>query len=145
MKKINKISALIEKTEHYSFTVRSSRDGQEFLKLVWPSQLQRQEAFVCLFLNRMNRVLNYSVISIGGVAGTIADSKIIFQDALACNASNLILVHNHPSGEIKPSKEDQELTKKIAGGAKLLDMKVLDHLIISETTDYYSFADNGLL
>ena len=83
-------------------------------------------------------------MSTGGVSGTVADPKVIFIAALKANASNIILTHNHPSGSVKPSRADIELTKKIKEGGYLLEVGVLDHLIIS-IESYYSFPDEGLM
>jgi DNA repair protein RadC len=102
------------------------------------------EEFWVLLLNRGNKIIDYKKISEGGVAGTVVDPKIIFKYALENLASNIVLCHNHPSGNTMPSFEDKTLTKKIKEGAALLDILVLDHLIIGQKT-YYSFADYGEL
>ena len=83
-------------------------------------------------------------LSKGGIAGTVVDPKIVFSVALKSAASSLILIHNHPSGNLQPSEADKTITKKLVDAAKLLDINVLDHLIIS-IESYYSFADEGLL
>jgi len=102
------------------------------------------EEFWMLLLNRANKVVSKHLISKGGQAGTVADPKIIFQTALEHHAASLIFAHNHPSGSLKPSQSDIDLTKKLIAAGKLLDIAILDHLII---TDYgfYSFADEGML
>jgi DNA repair protein RadC len=102
------------------------------------------EEFWVLLLNRANRVIRKCQISQGGVAGTVADPKIIFKSALQELASGIILMHNHPSGNLTASQADIELTKKLAAGARLLEMQVLDHLIIAGQK-YFSFADEGLI
>lgn len=102
------------------------------------------EEFWILLLNRANAVLSRHLISKGGQAGTVADPKIIFKTALENSAASIILAHNHPSGNLKPSHADINLTRKLKEGAELLDICVLDHLIFSNTS-YYSFADEGLL
>jgi DNA repair protein RadC len=84
------------------------------------------------------------LISKGGQSGTIADPKIIFKTALEQNAAYIILAHNHPSGNLKPSTEDVRLTKKLVEGGKMMDLLVVDHLIITDK-GYYSFADEGLI
>ena len=101
----------------------------------------REEAFL-LCLNRHNDVLGFFKLSAGGTAGTVMDTKIIFQIALNCNASGIILSHNHPSGETKPSDTDIRLTKQIKQAGKLLEIKVLDHIILTEDS-FYSLADEG--
>ena len=102
------------------------------------------EEFKIVLLNRSNKVLGITSISQGGVSGTMADPKLIFGTALKAAASYIILVHNHPSGNLRPSNEDIKLTKKLVEGGKLLDILVVDHLIISKD-DYYSFCDDGTL
>ncbi len=102
------------------------------------------EEFWVLYLNRANRVLAREQVSIGGVAGTVADSKVIFKRAIELLASSIILIHNHPSGNLSPSDADFKLTTKMVGIGKLMDIPVSDHLIITEK-NYYSFADNGTM
>lgn len=102
------------------------------------------EEFWIILLNRANRVIRKAQISQGGVAGTVADPKIIFKTALEDLASGIILAHNHPSGNLTASQADIELTKKLKGGAKLLEMQVLDHIIVGGQ-NYFSFADEGLI
>ncbi|HYM95354.1 MAG TPA: DNA repair protein RadC [Chitinophagaceae bacterium] len=102
------------------------------------------EVFAILFLNRANKINHYEIISIGGITGTIADPRIILKKALEQDAVSIVLCHNHPSGSLKPSKADEELTNKIKEACRYFDIKVLDHLIVSED-GYFSFADEGLL
>ena len=102
------------------------------------------EEFWIILLNRANKVVQKILISKGGQAGTIADPKIIFKAALINNAAFVILAHNHPSGNLKPSQADIDLTKKIKSAGILLDLLVLDHLIFADRA-YFSFADEGLL
>jgi len=102
------------------------------------------EVFGVVFLNQGNRINHYEIISSGGITGTVADPRIIFRKALAEDAVGLILFHNHPSGNLRPSRADEELTSKIVHGAKFFDIRVLDHLIVSDE-GYFSFADEGLL
>lgn len=102
------------------------------------------EEFWIILLNRANKVVHKILISKGGQAGTIADPKIIFKAALINNAAFMILAHNHPSGNLKPSQADIELTKKIKSAGIMLDLLVLDHVIFADQA-YFSFADEGLL
>jgi DNA repair protein RadC len=104
----------------------------------------KHEVFAVLFLNRSNKINHFEIISEGGITGTVADPRIILRKALEEDAVSLILCHNHPSGSLKPSKADEELTFKIKEAAKYFDIKVLDHLIVSDD-GYYSFADEGML
>jgi len=104
----------------------------------------RHEVFAVLFLNRANKINHFEIISEGGITGTVADPRVILRKALEEDAVNIILCHNHPSGSLKPSRADEQLTSKIKEAARLLDIAVLDHIIVSET-GYYSFADEGIL
>jgi DNA repair protein RadC len=123
----------------------SSKDVYELLLRSWDkNKIELQEQFKVLLLNRGNKVLGIFEVSSGGVSGTIADPKLIFMAAIKGNSSNIIICHNHPSCNLKPSLADQELTQKIKQGGKLLEINVLDHLIISPE-GYYSFADEGVM
>lgn len=104
----------------------------------------RHEVFAVLFLNRANKINHFQIVSEGGITGTVADPRIILKKALEEDAVSIILCHNHPSGSLKPSGADQELTKKIKEAAKFFDIKVLDHLIVSDA-GFYSFSDEGIL
>lgn len=101
------------------------------------------EEFWVLFLNNSSKVLSKSKLSKGGITGTIVDIRLVFKLAFECGATSLILCHNHPSGNLKPSDADKQITKKIKIAGDSLDVKVLDHLIITETK-YYSFVDEGI-
>ncbi|HOX77197.1 MAG TPA: JAB domain-containing protein [Bacteroidales bacterium] len=124
--------------------VCGSRDTYEVLMRIWSSKIDHVEEFMVLCLNRANRVLGWAKISQGGLSGTVADPKVIFQVALKSNSSSMILAHNHPSGNLHPSEADIQLTRKMKEAGILLDLPVLDHIIIS-SEGYYSFADEGLL
>jgi DNA repair protein RadC len=102
------------------------------------------EEFWIILLNRANNVQSQHLISKGGQAGTVADPKIIFKAALENHAASIILAHNHPSGSLRPSQADINLTKKLRDAGMLLDISVLDHLIFTDTT-YFSFADEGMI
>lgn len=124
--------------------VAGSRDVYDVLQRIWSDRIEHVEEFMVLCLNRANRVLGWAKISQGGLSGTVADPKLIFQVALKSNACSLILAHNHPSGNLQPSEADIHLTRKLKDAGLMLDLPVLDHLIIS-SEGYYSFADEGLL
>jgi DNA repair protein RadC len=123
-------------------TVKNSKEIATYIQSLL-CDLQN-EVFGVVFLNRANRVKHYEVISIGGITGTVADPRIIFKKALAEDAVALILFHNHPSGNLQPSKADEDLTVKIVQAAKLFDIRILDHIIVSEE-GYFSFADEGMI
>ena len=125
--------------------ISSSKDAYEVLFDNWDEdKLEFVEQFKVLLLNRANKVLGIYEVSTGGVSGTVADPKLVFAAAIKANASAMILAHNHPSGQVKPSLADINLTKKIAEGGKLLEIPVLDHIIVTGEGSY-SFADEGLL
>ena len=122
--------------------VSSSADIADYLKTKLKDY--RHEVFAVVFLNRANKVNHFEIISEGGITGTVADPRIILRKALEQDAVNIILCHNHPSGSLKPSRADEQLTSKIKEAAKFIDITVLDHIIVSED-GYYSFADDGIL
>lgn len=122
--------------------VSGSKDVAAYLQQLY--QDHRQEVFVVLFLNRANRIRHHEVVSLGGLSGTVADPRVIIKKAIEQDACSLILSHNHPSGNLLPSRADEELTRKVQDAARLLDMRVIDHIIISNQ-GYFSFADEGLL
>ncbi len=151
MKTSANLFQICEITVNYSSKVKASnrpkiagsRDAYELVLPLW-DDLEYRESFAILLMNRANRALGIAQVSHGGISGTVADPKVIFQHALKANASSLILLHNHPSGNTQPSEADIHLTKKLVEGGKLLDISVLDHLIVT-TDGYYSFADEGLI
>lgn len=102
------------------------------------------EEFWVILLNRANKVLTRKNISVGGTSGTVVDAKIIFKEAIQARSSGIILCHNHPSGNNKPSEADIQLTRKLKEGALQLDLAILDHIIIAGSS-FFSFADEGLL
>ncbi|MDB5251382.1 MAG: hypothetical protein JWP27_551 [Flaviaesturariibacter sp.] len=122
--------------------VGSSLDVSEYLQTLLKDY--RHEVFAVLFLNRANKINHFQIISEGGMTGTVADPRIILRKALEEDAVSIILCHNHPSGSLRPSRADEELTTKIREAAAYFDIKLLDHLIVSED-GYYSFADEGSL
>lgn len=125
--------------------LRSSTDTYKELMNIWDAEtIELYETFYIVLLNRANRVIGVSLVSQGGVAGTVVDAKLVFVTALKANASSLILAHNHPSGNLKPSQADIQLTKKLKQAGEVLDITVLDHLILTKDT-YFSFADEGMI
>lgn len=125
--------------------IKSSADTYKLLREIWDdNKIDMQEEFKVLFLNRGNRVIGVYDASCGGICGTVADPRLILAAALKSLSVSLILAHNHPSGNLKPSRADEELTSKINEAAKFHDIKVLDHIILT-SEQYYSFADEGFL
>ncbi len=130
-------SSSLEKT-----VVRSSRDIAHYLQATLKDY--NYEVFAVVFLNRANKINHFEIISKGGITGTVADPRIILKKALEEDATSIVLCHNHPSGNLQPSKADEELTKKIKEAANYLDIRIIDHIIVSEE-GFYSFADEGIL
>lgn len=122
--------------------VTCSRDVYAYFKPVLHDA--SYEEFWIMLLNRGNKILNSICISQGGLSGTVADPKKIFKMALEQYASSMVLCHNHPSGNIKPSESDIRLTQKLKKAGSFLDLPVIDHIILGEE-NYFSFADEGLL
>ncbi len=121
----------------------TSSDDAAALFIPLLSDLAHEEFYV-LFLNNANRLTGQLKLSQGGVSGTVVDIRIILKTALEKLATQLILIHNHPSGTLAPSKEDSAVTQKLHDAAALMDIKLIDHLIIAQGK-FYSFADNNLL
>lgn len=132
------------KNQVQAIKVSSSQAVNHYIRKVYPVDIEMREAFMCLYLNRANIVQGFAVISIGGLSGTTADPKTMFQHALLCNAANVIMVHNHPSGNTKPSQQDIYLTRKVKSVGEAMDLPVLDHIILTKES-YFSFADECLL
>ena len=125
--------------------VQTSSDIYNVLMKVWDQNLiELQEEFKVLLLNRRNKILGVYNASSGGITGTVADPKLMLAAALKAGACGLVLSHNHPSGEVKPSRADEVLTQKIKLAASYMDIYLIDHLVIT-SEGYYSFADEGLL
>ena len=121
----------------------SSYASYNVLKQDW-EHLYYKESFKILLLNTAHNIMGISKIGEGGTASVEVDAKIIFQTALKANASFIICAHNHPTGNLKPSKCDLNLTRQLVQAGKFLSIEVLDHLILGHDS-YYSFADNGLI
>ncbi len=133
----------LKETEVVNTTkINSSKDGFNLLAPYFADLMH--EEFWVIMLNRGNKVMHKTLISKGGQAGTIADPKIIFKAALEYNAAAIVLAHNHPSGNLKPSQADLDLTKKLKAAGSLLEISILDHLIFANSS-YLSFADEGYL
>ena len=130
-------SAALEKT-----VIKTSSDIAQYLRAIIKDF--NYEVFAVLFLNKANKINHFEIISRGGLTGTVADPRVILKIALEQEATSIVLCHNHPSGNLRPSRADEELTQKIKIAAKYLDISVMDHLIVSEE-GYYSFCDSGLL
>lgn len=132
------------KSLELSSEIRCSRDAFLYIKEFFKSFMSHHEEVWMILLNSCMQIIGSSQVSKGGLEHAFVDVRIIYQTALMAHATGFILVHNHPTGVLHPSKPDEELTKKIVGAGKILDIRLLDHLIISEDT-YFSFADEGII
>lgn len=125
--------------------ITSSLIVSEFIRSIYPiGQISHRESFYILYLNNSNQIVGYYLLSTGGITGTLVDVRLVFQGALLTNSVAIIMSHNHPSGTLRPSAADKAITKKIERAGEMLDIKLLDHIIITEDS-YYSFTDENLL
>ncbi len=122
--------------------IRSSADAAEFIRQFYLEDIEIFESSFILLLNQANYTIGYAKISQGGVTGTVVDPRLVAKYAVESLAPVVILAHNHPSGNLSPSSADKSLTDKIKNGLKLLDIKLVDHLILTKES-YYSLADEG--
>ena len=142
---ISEIKVSYSTNSEFRHQIKGSLDCFQVLIGSWDKNLiELQEEFKIVMLNRANEVLGIYPMSKGGVAGTYVDIKLIFSVALSCNASSIVVSHNHPSGSLKPSEADKKITSKIKRAGEILDVSLLDHVIISKL-GYFSFADEGLM
>lgn len=145
---VNEINISYSPNKQYleGCSISSSQDSFNLLySLFHQDTIYLREEFIILYLNRGNKVLGYFKAFTGGVSGVICDPKIILAIALKGLASAIILAHNHPSGNRRPSDRDSSLTKKVKLAANEMDIQLLDHLIITPNGDYFSFADEGMI
>lgn len=142
--KIN-IAVRIEGDINEQKQITSSRDASETIRQLFdPNTFNWQEEMLLICMNNSNKIMGYYPLSKGGMTSTIVDIRILFTTALNSLANSIIIAHNHPSGKIRPSQADRELTKKIKEAGQFMDIPLLDHLIITYDS-YYSFADEGEL
>jgi len=131
------------KGDHNRPVVQSATEAYVVLRDHWDAnKIELLEQFKVLLLDTNNEVLAISELSTGGIAGTVADPKLIFATALKARAASIIIAHNHPSGSLNPSTADLELTRKLANAGNFLDIKVLDHLILSRNS-FHSMQNEG--
>jgi DNA repair protein RadC len=124
--------------------VLSSEKSADFIRQFYQDDIAIYESFFLLLLNRQCQTIGYAKISQGGITGTVVDVRIIAKYAVDSLATSIILAHNHPSGNLRPSEQDILLTNKVKDAMELFDISVLDHIILTED-DFYSFADKGVL
>lgn len=143
MNYVNEIQVLYKPKLHDNALTQicNTEDASEFLKTIWEDDIEYRERFYAVYLNRANLILGYYLIGIGSSCGVVVDTKMIFQPAINLHASSIILAHNHPSGNTKPSEADRKFTSRIIEAGKLLEITIWDHIIIT-TNSFYSFLNN---
>lgn len=125
--------------------IRMSNDIVDFIRSTYDDdEIEYRESFKVVYLNGDNKILGFQTISEGGTLATVADMKIVFTGALLSNACSIVLCHNHPSGNVMPSTEDDRITRKAKTAGENLDINVIDHVIIARNR-YYSYSDEGRL
>jgi len=142
-----KISLVREESTMRKAQINSSLTTSNYIRGIYADendQISLYESFYVLMLNNANNTIGYSKISQGGITGTVVDIRLVAKYALECLATSVILIHNHPSGKLIPSQADKDITKKVQKGLALLDIRVLDHIILTEES-YFSFADENLI
>ena len=139
---ISEYSLKYTKSDIQKTKITTSESASNVIRQFYFDDINIYESFFILLLNRANNTTGFAKISQGGTAGTVVDIKIIAKYAVESLSSAVIICHNHPSGNIKPSEADINITKKIKDALLLLDISLTDHIILSEN-NYYSFADNG--
>ncbi len=152
MEKVN-LTSIAEVRLTYKSKVKPSdrpkvNDSEDAFRLFWEhwdDSISHVESMKIMLLNRASRVLGIADLSTGGTNGCLIDLKVVFQYAIKANASSIILAHNHPSGNLKPSEADLSITRKVKDASRLFDISLLDHLILTSEEKYYSMADEGCL
>jgi DNA repair protein RadC len=143
--KFPEITLKLKKGEILNCQIKQSKDCADLFRSIWDvDSLPINESVIIIFLNRNNNTIGWYKVSQGGLSGSVIDVRLILATALNCLASGIIIAHNHPSGNLNPSEADSKMTQKLKNSAEIMDIQVLDHIILTET-EYYSFADNGLI
>lgn len=134
-----------KKSDALKVKIQTSKDSADFFRQVWEDEtIEFCESAMVLYLNRANNTIGWYKVSQGGLNSTVIDVRIVLGAALKCGASAIIIAHNHPSGNLKPSQADIKLTEKLKQGCSILDIALLDHCILTEG-GYYSFSDEGII
>ena len=144
MKKLNELTLSKKKSDFEIKTITSCGDSVDYIRQFYSDDIGIYESFFLLLLNRANKTIGYAKISQGGVCGTVCDPIIIAKYAIDSLASAVILCHNHPSGNTQPSIADKQVTEQVKNGLKLFNVKVLDHIILTEDS-FLSFSEEGIL
>ena len=137
------LTATLRRDEVKKVKVSTSKDCADFFRELWEG-MDIYESFFCVYLNQGNNTIGWYKVSQGGITGTVADPRLIVKKALEVLATGLVICHNHPSGTLKPSTADEQITQKIKEGCKYFDIRLIDHIILTED-GYYSFNDEGIL
>lgn len=141
---IGEVALVYKKKSINKVSVKESRDAVDFSRNIWPDDINIRESVVVLHLNRCNNIISWFNLSNGGISGTVCDVRLAVKTAIDSLASGVIMIHNHPSGNSKPSDSDSKIALKMKEGMKFLGIEMLDNIIITDD-GHYSFADNGLL
>lgn len=147
MKNTNKLKVYSLKkneTEFENRQIKSSKDAVDYIRQFYSDDIEIYESFFLLMLNRSMKTIGYVKISQGGIIGTVVDPIIVAKYAVDSLSTNIILAHNHPSGNTKPSQADINLTSRIKEGLKLFGISVSDHVILTKES-HFSFSDEGIL
>ena len=138
------ITIKYKKGDFKKVKITQSRDAYELFKELFNQDtIEYTEESIVLFFNRMNITIGFIKLSSGGMVGTVIDKRVVMNLALSCGATSIMLAHNHPSGNLKPSNTDIQVSKQLKEAGKLLEINVIDHLILT-TEGYYSMADEGV-
>ena len=141
-----KLSLVKEKTNIPRVKITSSKDAAEYINKFYGTDVEMFESFYLLLLNNANNTIGYVKISQGGITGTLVDVRIVCKYVVEAMAVGVIIAHNHPSGMLKPSEADKNITEKIKIALATFDVKLLDHIIVvPDPEKYFSFADENLL
>lgn len=133
-----------EKSQFPKTKISCSKDAYNFARQFYFDDVEIYESFFVMLLNQANNVIGWAKVGQGGLSSCIVDPRLVFKYAIETLSASIVLVHNHPSGQLTPSDQDVKMTRQIKEGGKYLDVQVLDHLILNDC-NYYSFADNGNL
>lgn len=147
MKNENKLKVYSLKkndTEFENRQIKSSKDAVDYIRQFYSDDIEIYESFFLLMLNRSLKTIGYVKISQGGIFGTVVDPIIVAKYAVDSLSTNIILAHNHPSGQTRPSEADKAITEKIKQGLKFFDITVSDHVILTKDS-HFSFSDEGIL
>ena len=142
---VNEIKLSYSRKGNCERSIASSRDAMEIFREHFDAdELDYRESFFALYLNQANKVLGIKKISESGISSTLVDVRIVLQAALLCNASGIIVAHNHPLGNLNPSSSDIKMTAQIKEASKVMNIALLDHVILTSDS-HYSFADDGMI